>query len=478
MYKSRLLKWSLPAALAIIVTACGGGALNKVEPTETRGPSTPKATKTPSQASLDDLAASVVMVAPGTLDGTSFTPVATGSGTIVDKSGLILTNYHVVDPNNVGAYDDIAVYVSKDPKSMPKLTYFGGLAAWDEDIDLAIIQITENRNGVEIDPADLDLQTVSLGDADTLDIGQDLTVLGYPAVGEGSLELTKGTVSGFLSAKGQKDAWIKTDARIAAGNSGGGAFDDEGKLVGIPTAIYYIEELGGEESGRIRPVNFVEDLLREAKAATEVVIPQIEQPTTTIGNLDVTLLSVADLGSAWEMNDETSLTNEDRATFYEDPNEAMAFYEEYGRIGGLRRVFDNFVAADAGEADASVIMVQVDLYDTAQGAAGAADANGQCEEFLDTMWEFITDMGFSFYAPDELSAVSVGEESCMFTAEEDVESADEPPLLLAFMGFRQGNALAVTGIFTMTDYDVQTPVLLAQAQSQLLGMLSAPLSHQ
>ena len=372
--------------------------MNKAEPTQT--PSTPKATKTPAKVSVDDLAASVVMVAPGTLNGTQFTPVATGSGTIVDKSGLILTNYHVVDPNNVGAYDDIAIYVSASPKDMPTLKYFGGLAAWDEDLDLAVIRITENRNGVEINVGDLDLQPVSIGDAEKLDIGENLTVLGYPAVGEGSLELTKGAVSGFLSAEGQKDAWIKTDARIAAGNSGGGAFDDAGELVGIPTAIYYIDELGGEESGRIRPVNFAHDLLRDAKAAKEVVIPQIEQPGTTTGDLGVTLLSASDFGVDWVMNEETSLSNEDRATFYDNPDDALSFYEEYGRLGGMRRVFDNFDAADASGTEPSLIVVQVDVYETADGAAGAVNASGECQEFIDTMGEFLTGEGLDFFQPE------------------------------------------------------------------------------
>ncbi len=466
MYKSRLLTLSLVVVLAIVLTACGGGPISKNEPTQ--APNTPKATDTPAKITVDDLAASVVMVAPGTLSGSQFTPVATGSGTIVDKSGLILTNYHVVDPNNVGAYDDIAIYVSDNPKDMPKLKYFGGLAAWDEDLDLAVIRITENRNSVEINVGDLDLQPVSIGDAEQLDIGQNLTVLGYPAVGEGSLELTKGAVSGFLSAEGQKDAWIKTDARIAAGNSGGGAFDDAGELVGIPTAIYYISELGGEESGRIRPVNFAHDLLREAKAATEVVIPQIEQPTTTIGDLSVTLLSATDLGVDWEMNEETSLSNEDRAAFYDNPDEALSFYEQYGRVGGLRRVFNNFTAA-GGTAGASVIVVQVDLYETAQDAADASSANGDCAEFVDTMWEFLTSSGFEFYQPEAIEATQVGEESCMFTADEKVdESAAGPPLKLSFVGFRQGNVLSVAGIFTLTDYDLQTPIQVAQMQDALL----------
>ena len=132
---------------------------------------------------------------------------------------------------------------------------------------------------------------MSIGDAAKLDIGETLTVLGYPAIGGGSLELTRGAVSGFLAAEGQKEAWIKTDARIAPGNSGGGAFDADGNLVGIPTAIYYVEGLGTEESGRIRPIDMAEGLLRDAKATTTAVIPKLEQADTGDGSVDIPLLS-------------------------------------------------------------------------------------------------------------------------------------------------------------------------------------------
>jgi S1-C subfamily serine protease len=447
-----------------MLTACGGSG-DGIQPTEEASP--PKSlVETPEKTDVTDLAASVVMVAPGVFDAGDFVPVATGSGTIVDDSGLILTNYHVVDPEGVGSYEDIAIYVTDNPKETPKLTYFGGLAAWDEDLDLAVVRITENRNGVEIDVEDLDLPVVSIGDADGLEIGETLTVLGYPAVGEGSLELTKGAVSGFLTAEGKKDAWIKTDARIAAGNSGGGAFDDSGKLVGIPTAIYYVEELGGEESGRIRPIDLAKDLLREAKATTEVVIPQIEEPISGVDGVDVPLLSERDLGAGFVLGWESYLSNEDRAAFYDDPEEALSFYEEYGRIGGVRRVFDDFDSAEAGGVAPTVIVLQADVYETAEGAAGAVS---NCDEFLDTMWEFVTDMGFEFYEPEYVDGSQVGDESCLYSAEEEVGSADTPPLKLTFVGFRQDNALVIVGVFSLTQYDVQTPIVLAQAQSQLLG---------
>jgi S1-C subfamily serine protease len=453
-------------ALTLALSACGGSKSPESQPTDSPKP-TRETTSTPKAKDVNDLAGSVVMVAPGTLNGSDFEPVATGSGTIVDKSGLILTNYHVVDPNGVGAYDDIAIYVTDDPKDVPTLKYFGGLAAWDEELDLAVVRITENRNGVEIDPKDLDLPIVSIGDVSDLNIGDPLTVLGYPAIGGGSLELTKGAVSGFLSAEGKKDAWIKTDARIAPGNSGGGAFSTAGDLVGIPTAIYYVEGLGSEESGRIRPVDMAKALIKDAKGSTSVVIPKADQPAAGETALNVPLLAASDVGPTFVLSGETSLTNEGRASFYDNPDDALSFYEEHGRVGGIRRVFDDFDASDAAGTVPTVIVVQVDVYETADGAATTVT---NCDEFTDTMWEFVTEMGFSFYQPEAVEGAQIGDETCLYSADEDVGSSDSPPLKLTFLGFRQDNALVVVGVFSLNgNYDFQTPVALAQAQSRLLG---------
>ncbi|HUS81764.1 MAG TPA: serine protease [Dehalococcoidia bacterium] len=471
MNRLKLIACSAAIAIGLTLLACGGSG-EKGQPADTPKPPRGPVETAEKTSGIDSLAASVVMVAPGAFDGGDFEPVATGSGTIVDESGLILTNFHVVDPEGVGAYEDIAIYVTDDPKESPTLTYFGGLAAWDKELDLAVVRITENRNGVEIDVEGLDLPVVSIGDVADLDIGETLTVLGYPAIGGGSLELTKGAVSGFLAAEGKKDAWIKTDARIAAGNSGGGAFDEDGDLVGIPTAIYYVEGLGVEESGRIRPIDLAAGLLRDARATTTVVIPQLEEPGAGGAGIDVPLLSEADFSPNFVLSWESYLTNEDRAAFYENPDEALSFYEDYGRIGGVRRVFDDFDSADAQGVTPTVIVVQTDLYETSQGAAGAVS---DCSEFLDTMWEFVTDMGFEFYEPELVSDPQLGDESCLYGAEEDVGSSNESPLMLAFVGFRQANALIVVGVFSLTlDFDYQTVVALAGAQSNLLTRAGLP----
>jgi S1-C subfamily serine protease len=461
----KLVIYPAVIAVAVLFSAACGGSSEKSNPTV--APSPPQGSvETPGRLNVEQLAESVVMVAPGVGSGSDFEPVATGSGTIIDESGLILTNFHVVDPDNVGAYDDIAIYVSSDPKEVPDLTYFGGLAAWDEELDLAVIRITSNRNGIDIDPEALDLKKVRIGDLDNLDIGDELTVLGYPAVGEGSLELTKGSVSGFVASEGHKQSWIKTDARIAAGNSGGGAFDEQGNLVGVPSAVYYVDEFAAEGSGRVRPIDLASELVSEAKATTEVVIPRPGQAPAGSYQGDIPLFAASDIGPDFVLSDETYLSNEDRAVWYKDPQQAVDFYESYGRLGGLRRIFDNVDAADRSGESPVFIVAQIDVYESEQGAAGASS---DCQEFVDTIWEFVSAVGFEFHEPEYLSDPMMGNESCLFTAKEIVSSPSEPPLLLAFVGFRQGNVLAVVGALTLEDaMSYEGLGYLASYQSNLL----------
>jgi hypothetical protein len=166
-------------------------------------------------------------------------PAWTGSGTIVDPSGLVLTNCHVVNPRAMGMpappADRLAVAITQRSDEPPALTYFAEIAAQLPELDLAVLRIVAELDGSPV--ADLNLPAVPLGDSDRLELGDTLSIFGYPGIGGETVTFTSGSVSGFSKEPGLRDrrAWIKTDATIAGGNSGGTAIDHGGKLVGIPT---------------------------------------------------------------------------------------------------------------------------------------------------------------------------------------------------------------------------------------------------
>jgi serine protease Do len=158
-----------------------------------------------------------------------------GSGTIIDAKGLILTNNHVVQESN--EWNTLGILVTTASDQKPEPAYLAEVVAADAQLDLAVIRIVADFKGNAVDPATLNLAPAVLGDADSLELGDEVDILGYPGIGAGTITYTEGKVSGFVEENGisYQRAWIKTDATISGGNSGGTAVDADGKLVGVPT---------------------------------------------------------------------------------------------------------------------------------------------------------------------------------------------------------------------------------------------------
>lgn len=218
-----------------------------------------------------------------------------GSGTIIDASGLILTNYHVVE--ETGDWDVLGILVTTQSDRRPEPAFLAEIVTKAPDLDLAVLQITADSDGNAIDPRDLNLSVVPVGNADDLELGDELSIFGYPGIGQGTITLTEGKVSGFLEGDGvsYQRAWIKTDAAISGGNSGGTAVDADGNLVGIPTLasdvdVRYIADTNGDGVidendsavptggfiNRLRPINLAYPLINRAKEGT--VDPGPTQP--------------------------------------------------------------------------------------------------------------------------------------------------------------------------------------------------------
>lgn len=168
----------------------------------------------------------------------------TGSGTIISPDGLILTNAHVVVTDRYFSVDALGIALTEKDDQPPVLKYYAEVLQADENLDIAVIKITKDVNGNPIDSQALNLPFVPFGDADTLKLGDQIIILGYPGIGGDTITLTRGEVGGFTSQPGYGDrAFIKTSATIAGGNSGGLAADVEGRLIGVPTQLGY----GGDD---------------------------------------------------------------------------------------------------------------------------------------------------------------------------------------------------------------------------------------
>lgn len=168
-----------------------------------------------------------------------------GSGFIIDDSGHIVTNNHVIE----GA-DTILVTLSN------KKEYKAALIGRDPKTDVALLKI-DHAN---------DLNPLAMGDSNALSVGEWVVAVGSPF----GLEQT--VTAGIVSAKGRVigagpyDDFIQTDASINPGNSGGPLINMKGEVIGINTAIVP----GGQGIGFAIPINLVQGIVEQLKNNGEV----------------------------------------------------------------------------------------------------------------------------------------------------------------------------------------------------------------
>lgn len=148
-----------------------------------------------------------------------------GSGTVVVDATTVVTNQHVVASSPDCNISDIEVWTVASLADPPEPTYRATVEAVDQVADLAILRL---------EPLGADAPTltpVPIGDA--LDVGEDIFTLGFPNIGGTSITIAKGVASGITRIDGVE--WIKTDASITGGSSGGTAVNSKGELIGVPT---------------------------------------------------------------------------------------------------------------------------------------------------------------------------------------------------------------------------------------------------
>lgn len=179
-----------------------------------------------------------------------------GSGSVVDPRGYILTNFHVVERGDV-----LSVAVNtQNQNAPPEVAYRAEVVAGDVDLDLALLRVVSLADGRPL-PTSFILPSIPLGNSDTLSIGDTITILGFPEVGGATVTLTRGTVAGFHGDDlGHERGWIKTDAEIGPGNSGGAAIDEAGHLIGVPTFVSAEARTLGRIGG-LRPINLARSML-------------------------------------------------------------------------------------------------------------------------------------------------------------------------------------------------------------------------
>jgi len=233
-----------------------------------------------------------------------------GSGFIVDPSGVVLTNAHVVD----GA--DRVTVTLKDGRTLD-----GVVKGVDEVTDLAVVKINGDK-----------LPAVSLGDSDSVEVGDWAIAVGNPLGLDNTVTL--GIVSTLKRSSAQVGIpdkrldFIQTDAAINPGNSGGPLVNAQGEVIGINTAIR-ADAMG---IGFAIPINKAKEIKDQLARGEKIAHPYLGVQMTT-------------------------LTPELARQNNEDPNSAFTVPEVNGVI--VVRVLPNTPAATAGIRRGDVI-TQID----------------------------------------------------------------------------------------------------------------------
>jgi V8-like Glu-specific endopeptidase len=166
-------------------------------------------------------------------------PLAQGSGFLVSKDGLVVTNYHVIAEGTsaVVKLPDGAFYVVE------------GVVASDKARDVAVVKAHGGN-----------FRTLTLGNSDRLQVGEEVVAIGNPL----SLESTvsNGIVSGIRTVEKLGGKFLQITTPISPGSSGGPLFNMAGDVVGITTM--YLE--GGENLNFAIPVNDAKSLLQNRSA--------------------------------------------------------------------------------------------------------------------------------------------------------------------------------------------------------------------
>ncbi|WP_243103668.1 cell wall-binding repeat-containing protein [Dehalobacter sp. MCB1] len=161
--------------------------------------------------------------------------LGSGSGFIVDSSGKVATNYHVIE----GSYSAKVKTAAGTSYDVQKVL------SYNETTDLAILKISATG-----------LTAVSLGDSSLIETGDNIYAIGNPFGLENTLS------NGLISTKFRDingTTYIQISAPISSGSSGGALVDEQGKVIGITAAVYY----GGQNLNFAVPINLLKPMLLE-----------------------------------------------------------------------------------------------------------------------------------------------------------------------------------------------------------------------
>ena len=236
----------------------------------------------------DELLSSIVQIVGMSEDGEVFI----GSGTTISQSGLVLTNYHVITDKSTNApFANLSICYTVSQFELPRCIATAKIIAGFEERDLAIIMpdkvIAESGRATDESFQEFWKQTgqkfytvpfKNYKKNTSANILDKITVWGYPVVGESTITVTSGLISGFTTKKAGEEKtfvrFMKTDTAINPGNSGGAAFNKYFSFIGVPSNAW------PGQLGFIIPVEAVVEWFKDLDKNGAIAIKSIESMQT------------------------------------------------------------------------------------------------------------------------------------------------------------------------------------------------------
>jgi S1-C subfamily serine protease len=204
-----------------------------------------------------------------------------GSGTTMTPRGHIFTANHVIDfshplPDGITVVPEMYVFVTPDNNAdpIPVCTFNPHHMPHDPVLDIAMVMCEHDLKGNAWDPGALSWPVVGMGDPASMTQGDDLWIFGYPGAGLDprkkaselfvlpTMNVSEGKFAGVVNERdgdaGHHISWVKTDAEISGGNSGGCATDDDGNYLGAPTEVHTdVRDSKNGDGGTLGHVGFI-----------------------------------------------------------------------------------------------------------------------------------------------------------------------------------------------------------------------------
>ncbi len=239
---------------------------------------------------VTQLVSAVGQIMAGTSNSKGDTDVhMEGSGVVVSPEGIVATNLHVVSEGNK-EYSSI-FFNLVDPEHpyspMDRSRLFRAeIVLEDPAYDLVLLKIVADADGHPIDLKHV-FNAIPLGESKSLSFLDEVYALGFPKAGGSTVTVTRGQISG----KEELEDWIKIDAQVTHGSSGGAIVNRDGKLIGIPTRVRPDIQMIDTDNdgfpdtsvtigtvGLVRPVELVSRMLDQYHSGKTGNLAKILQP--------------------------------------------------------------------------------------------------------------------------------------------------------------------------------------------------------